>query len=76
MQTPQNRAYSNQKRALTRALNSAPEHRERNVLAATRAALAEWQQWGAWPDDWARWQRALDDVYPFGQAPGLDDLAS
>lgn len=48
--------------------------------------VAEWesQEWasahhvrqGAWPDDWARWQRALDDIYPWNaQTPRLEELA-
>jgi hypothetical protein len=27
-----------------------------------------------WPDDWSRWQRALDDVLPLDQMVSLDDL--
>jgi len=29
-----------------------------------------------WPDDWSRWQRALDDVFPVFAAPRIDDLAA
>jgi hypothetical protein len=33
------------------------------VKAACKAAVVEWDAWGAWPDNWSRWQRALDDAY-------------
>jgi hypothetical protein len=32
------------------------------VLAACRHAVARWEVWGAWPDNWSHWQRALDDA--------------
>lgn len=65
-----------QKAALTRALKQAdPENRKQAVLATCAATVAEWNEIGAWPDDWARWQRALDDVFPFFSAPQLDQLA-
>lgn len=32
------------------------------VVEACRAAVKEWNEWGAWPDDWSRWQRALGDA--------------
>ena len=31
------------------------------VLVACRHAVARWEVWGAWPDNWSRWQRALGD---------------
>lgn len=65
------RTYSAQKAALTRALNKPEEVREAAVLKEARKVVQEWKQ--AWPDDWSRWQRALDDV-AFGQY-NLDDLA-
>ena len=61
------RSYSQQKAALTRALNTGSEER---VVAEAKRVLAEWGQ--AWPDDWSRWQRALDDV-AFGKYR-LEDL--
>ena len=32
------------------------------VLAACKAVVVEWEAWGAWPDQWSTWQRALDDA--------------
>jgi hypothetical protein len=54
-----NKQYSQQKAALTRAINSG---RPMAVLEACRKAKQQWDAaGGAWPDDWSRWQRALDD---------------
>ncbi len=65
--------HSAQKAALTRAINSGSHYR---VIEATRRALAEWRYApdGFWPDDWARWQRALDDTAPGFFGPQIDDL--
>lgn len=68
-----NAEFRKQKAALTRAINSG--ERDKVLLACTKA-LREWNQPGrAWPDDWSRWQRALDDAFDWGHAPQLDDLA-
>jgi hypothetical protein len=32
------------------------------VLAACKHAVTRWEVWGAWPDNWSRWQRSLDDA--------------
>ena len=49
-----------QKAALTRAINSGDPQK---VIDAVRAAVEEWEQPDSlWPDDWARWQRALADA--------------
>ncbi len=54
-----NADYRRQKTALTRAINSkVPEL----VLAACEKVLHEWYG-KAWPDDWHRWVRALEDAY-------------
>lgn len=52
------------KGALTRAERS-PDAvtRARKVAAACERALAAWERWGAWPDDWSRWQRAAYDAH-------------
>jgi hypothetical protein len=69
-----NRRFRFQKAALTRAVNS----KDRNkVIETCRKTVKEWSEapfGGAWPDDWAYWQRALDDVFPVFQAPDLRDL--
>ncbi|QGZ16784.1 hypothetical protein PBI_DEWDROP_137 [Microbacterium phage Dewdrop] len=54
------RTYSAQKAALTRAMNKPEADREAAVVAEARRVKQEWGN--AWPDDWSRWQRALDDV--------------
>lgn len=62
-----------QRAALTRAIHSGNPD---NVVAACANAVREWQQPGAmWPDDWSRWQRALDDALPFGQSVEIGELA-
>jgi len=60
-----------QRTALTRAVNSKDPAK---VVLAARQAVSEWNQPGMyWPDDWSRWQRALDDALP-GQTILLEDL--
>lgn len=66
------REFPKQKAALTRALKSGD--RERVVMTCAKT-VREWDEIGAWPDDWSRWQRALDDVFPVFQGPRLEDLA-
>lgn len=55
------------KAKLTRAENSPDDVGKGNrVLKAVAENIIAWDEIGAWPDDWHRWQRALDDVYgPF-----------
>lgn len=65
------RRFPRQKAALTRAVNSGDPEK---VVATCRSTVAEWNEIGCWPDDWARWQRALDDVFPIFTAPDLDEL--
>jgi len=51
------------KAALTRAKNIAdPAKRYAAVLAACTKAVKAWEQWGAWPDQWAMWNVALSDA--------------
>jgi len=67
-----NRLYPRQKSALTRAINSGDRDK---LILAVRDAVRAWNNIGAWPDGWARWQRAVDDV--LGSRPRVDiaDLA-
>ena len=59
------RTFAAQKSALTRALN----RRDKDaVVRECRRVKQEWNQ-TQWPDDWARWQRALDDVFGW---PSID----
>lgn len=67
-----NRMIKRQRAALTRAVNSGDTER---VVVACRDAVREWNAPGAmWPDDWAHWQRALDDALGFGREVELADL--
>lgn len=65
------RRFPVQKRALTLALKSGDCQQ---LVSHCRAVVAEWNEIGAWPDDWARWQRALDDTFPVFHAPRLEEL--
>jgi predicted NBD/HSP70 family sugar kinase len=68
-----NEMVRRQRAALTRAVNTRDPER---VILVCRDAVREWNEPGAmWPDEWARWQSALDDVLPFHQQVSLGDLA-
>lgn len=67
-------------------LNDLQAEARKIVRAECARTVAEWEseEWatahrvrrGAWPDDWTRWQGALNDVYPWNaQAPRLEELA-
>jgi isopenicillin N synthase-like dioxygenase len=83
------RTYSQQKAGLTRAINKAKAGPTLRAVATVQAevvrTLEEWSsvEWkaahgtNAWPDDWSRWQRALDDAAALeGRwfAPRLEEL--
>lgn len=69
------RRYPRQKSRLTRALNTPDQAlRKARVLDACREAVREWDEIGAWPDEWSRWQRAVDDQYPVFGGPRLEEL--
>jgi hypothetical protein len=72
--------YSKQKAALTRAVNQSKRLAETGetklaqqvVEAAIIKTVGEWNDGHyAWPDDWHRWQNALDDSRPW-DAPYID----
>lgn len=66
------REFTQQKAALTRAINS--KDADKVVLACT-AAVKAWNKPGrSWPDEWSRWQRALDDALGFRSSVRLEDL--
>lgn len=53
------REFPKQKAALTRAKKKGFAA----VVATTRTTIAQWDETGAWPDDWSAWQRAIDDAW-------------
>ena len=59
------RVFPRQKAALTRATKSGDVARLARVI---REAIREWDEIGAWPDDWALWQRALDDAVGYAES--------
>lgn len=54
-----NRDYAAAKARLTRAVNSGDPIK---VLDVCEKQYEAWRT-KVWPDDWARWARALDDAY-------------
>lgn len=66
-----NRVHPRQKAALTRAVNSQIAEK---IAEVCKAAVKEWDEIGAWPDDWSRWQNALNDAIGFRQFIDLRDL--
>lgn len=71
--TALNKMVKRQRAALTRAKNSGDPEK---VVQACTNAVREWNQPGAmWPDDWAHWQRTLDDVLGYGRGVDIADLA-
>lgn len=54
------RQWTNQKSALTRAVNSGDPAK---IIATTKKAVAQWEEKGYWPDAWHRWNIALSDAY-------------
>lgn len=66
------RSYNQQKAALTRAVGSGDP---KAVLRECRQAVLEWNEPGeCWPDDWNRWQLALNDAFVWPNQPQLDQL--
>lgn len=71
------RRFPVQKAALTRAQNvKDPDDRQAAVIKTCTATVKEWDEIGAWPDDWSRWQRALSDVLHWSDPTRLEDLRS
>jgi hypothetical protein len=65
------RVHPKQKAALTRAIKT----KDAEIIARVcKAAIAEWNEIGAWPDDWNRWQVALNDALPWNDSIDLRDL--
>ena len=69
-----NAKFKQQKAALTRAVNSKDP---KKIEATVRKHVKEWSQApfnGAWPDDWHRWQRALNDSLPWHSPLDIEDV--
>lgn len=69
------RTMPKHKSALTRAVKSGDPEK---VVAACRAAVAEWNAIGAWPDRWSTWNIAYGDAMSemgHGYGASLDDLS-
>lgn len=60
-----------QRSALRRAVKSGDPEK---IAAVCKAAVSEWNEIGAWPDDWSNWQRALNDALPFNRYVGIEFL--
>lgn len=70
--TAANKLWRKQKTALTRAINRKDKAA---IVLACKKAKDEWNQAGmAWPDEWSRWQRALDDALGWQNHVELNDL--
>lgn len=66
-----NRERPAQKAALTRAVKTKDPER---IAEVCRAAVRAWSEIGAWPDDWSRWENALNDALPYWDHVDLRDL--
>lgn len=67
-----NRMVRRQRAALTRAKNTGDLDK---LVRTIKTAVKEWDAPGSmWPDDWSRWQNALDDALPFHQHVDISDL--
>lgn len=71
------RVFPKQKAALTRAKKKG----YKAIEDVCRAAVREWNEIGAWPDQWSLFQRTLDDAAfamrageNVNAAPRLEDL--
>jgi hypothetical protein len=64
--------HKQQKAALTRAVNAGDPEK---VVLACRDAVRQWNAHArSWPDDWNRWQIALDDILGLQRSVLLEDL--
>ena len=64
-----------QKRELAAAQKATGENEPRaSVERVIEAHVREWNEWGAWPDDWSGHQRALDDVRHWREQISLEEF--
>lgn len=66
-----NKVFPSQKAALTRAIKTGDAER---IAQVCKDAVQVWDEIGAWPDDWGRWQSALDDALPWHQHIDISEL--
>lgn len=66
-----NKVWPKQKAALTRAKNSGDLDK---VVTVVKKAVKEWDEIGAWPDDWSLFERTLNDMLPWHQSVDIRDL--
>lgn len=65
------REWPKQKAALTRARKTGDPEK---VAKVCKDAVRVWNEVGAWPDQWAIFQAALDDMLPWYQHIEIGDL--
>lgn len=65
------KVWPKQKAALTRAKKTGDPEK---VAQVCRDAVRVWDEIGAWPDDWALFERTLNDMLPWHQSVDLRDL--
>jgi hypothetical protein len=66
-----NRVWPQQQAALARAVEAGDPEK---VAEVCRDAVREWNEIGAWPDDWRRFERAINDLLPYNAPIELGDL--
>lgn len=66
------REWPKQKAALTRAVKTGDPVKIADVCIK---AVAAWDQIGGWPDDWSRFERALNDALPWSMQVTLVEVA-
>lgn len=66
-----NKVWPRQKAALTRARKTGDPEKVAKVCVD---AMNVWDEIGAWPDDWALFQRTLSDLLPWHAQVRLEDL--
>jgi hypothetical protein len=65
------KVWPRQKAALTRARKTGDAEK---VAKVCKDAVTVWNEIGAWPDDWALFERTLNDLLPYYQHVDIRDL--
>jgi hypothetical protein len=66
-----NKVLPRQKAELTRIAKTRDAEQ---IAAVVKRHIAVWDEIGAWPDCWARWQVTLNDALPWNQAIDIENL--